>query len=57
VVDLARDRASREYLIALMRELAGNVTEAARRAGMERESLHRLLKRYEVRSEDYKPRT
>jgi DNA-binding NtrC family response regulator len=56
VVDLARDRASREYLIALMRELAGNVTEAARRAGMERESLHRLLKRYGVRSEDFKTR-
>ena len=54
VVDLARDRASREYLIALMRELGGNVTEAARRAGMERESLHRLLKRYGVRSEDFK---
>ncbi|MBZ0236955.1 MAG: sigma-54 dependent transcriptional regulator [Deltaproteobacteria bacterium] len=56
VVDLARDRASREYLIALMRELGGNVTEASRRAGMERESLHRLLKRYGVRSEDFKPR-
>jgi transcriptional regulator of acetoin/glycerol metabolism len=41
VVDLARDRASREYLIALMQELGGNVTEAARRAGVERESLHR----------------
>ena len=57
VVDLARDRASREYLITLMRELAGNVTEAARRAGMERESLHRLLKRYGVRSEDFKQRS
>ncbi len=56
VVDLARDRASREYLIALMRELDGNVTEGARRAGMERESLHRLLKRYGVRSEDFKPK-
>jgi len=56
VVDLARDRASREYLIALMRDLGGNVTEAARRAGMERESLHRLLKRHGVRSEDFRPR-
>ena len=56
VVDLARDRASREYLITLMRELGGNVTEAARHAGMERESLHRLLKRYGVRSEDFKQR-
>ncbi len=57
VVDLARDRASREYLITLMRELGGNVTDAARRAGMERESLHRLLKRYGVRSEDFKQRS
>jgi two-component system response regulator HydG len=56
VVDLARDRATREYLITLMRELGGNVTEAARRAGMERESMHRLLKRYGVRSEDFKVR-
>ncbi len=56
VVDLARDRASREYLITLMRELGGNVTDAARRASMERESLHRLLKRYGVRSEDFKER-
>ena len=56
VIDLARDRASREYLIGLMREVNGNVTEAARRAGMERESLHRILRRYGVRSEDYKPR-
>jgi two-component system response regulator HydG len=56
-VDLANDRASREYLMALMRELRGNVTEAAKRAGMERESLHRLLKRYGVKSEDFKKPT
>jgi DNA-binding NtrC family response regulator len=54
VVDLARDRASREYLVALMREFGGNVTRAADRAGMERESLHRLLKRYGVRSEEFR---
>ncbi len=53
-VDLARDRVSREYLTALMREMGGNVTRAAERAGMERESLHRLLKRYGVRSDDFK---
>ncbi|HEY3449379.1 MAG TPA: sigma-54 dependent transcriptional regulator [Myxococcales bacterium] len=53
-VDLARDRVSRDYLTALMREMGGNVTHAAERAGMERESLHRLLKRYGVRSDDFK---
>lgn len=53
-VDLARDRASRDYLIALLREFGGNVTRAAERAGMERESLHRLLKRFGLRSDDFK---
>ncbi|MFZ5469572.1 MAG: sigma-54-dependent transcriptional regulator [Myxococcota bacterium] len=53
-VDLARDRVSRDYLVALMREFGGNVTRGAERAGMERESLHRLLKRYGVRSDDFK---
>ncbi len=53
-VDLARDRASREYLVALMRELGGNVTAAAERAGVERETLHRLLKRHGIRSESFK---
>ena len=55
-VELARDRFSREYLLALLREVGGNVTQAAARAGMERESLHRLLKRLGIRSEEYKDR-
>jgi DNA-binding NtrC family response regulator len=55
-IDLARDRATRDYLVALLVELQGNVTRAAERAGMARESLHRLLKRHGVRSDDYKPR-
>ena len=53
-VEQARDRVSRDYLLALMREFHGNVTQAAERAGMERESLHRLLRRYGVRSDDFK---
>jgi len=56
VMDLARDRTSREYLIALMRACSGNVTQAAERAAMERESLHRLLKRYGIRPEDFRAR-
>jgi DNA-binding NtrC family response regulator len=55
-VELARDRVTRDYLVALLRELDGNVTKAAERAGMARESLHRLLKRYGVRSDDFKAR-
>jgi DNA-binding NtrC family response regulator len=53
-VAIARDRASREYLIALMRELEGSVTRAAERAGVERETLHRLLKRYGIRAGEFK---
>jgi DNA-binding NtrC family response regulator len=55
VIELARDRASREYLVLLMQEFGGNVTKAAERAGVERESLHRLLKRYGLRSNEFKP--
>lgn len=54
VVNLARDRVSRDYLTALMREFGGNVTRAAERASVERETLHRLLKRYGIRSDDFK---
>jgi DNA-binding NtrC family response regulator len=54
MLDTARDRATREYLVALMKELGGNVTQAAERAGIERESMHRLLKKHGVRSEDFK---
>jgi two-component system response regulator AtoC len=50
----ARDRVSRDYLVALMKEFEGNVTRAAERAGMERESLHRLLRKYGLRSDDFK---
>jgi DNA-binding NtrC family response regulator len=53
-IDTARDRVSRDYLVVLMREFRGNVTRAAERAGMERESLHRLLKRYGIRTDDFK---
>jgi DNA-binding NtrC family response regulator len=50
----ARDRASRDYLVALMRGFQGNVTAAAQRAGVTRESLHRLLKKYGVHSGEFK---
>jgi DNA-binding NtrC family response regulator len=53
-VEAARDRASREYLVALMCQFAGSVTGAAERAGMERESLQRLLKRYGLHSDEFR---
>jgi transcriptional regulator with GAF, ATPase, and Fis domain len=39
----------REYLAALMAWSGGNVSQAARRAGMDRIHLHRLLQRYGLR--------
>jgi DNA-binding NtrC family response regulator len=46
----ARDRGSREYLGALLKAFGGNVSRAAERAGLERESLHRLLRRHGIRA-------
>jgi DNA-binding NtrC family response regulator len=54
VVEQAQDRTSREYLVALLTEFQGNVTRASARAGVERESLHRLLKKHGLRSDDFK---
>jgi DNA-binding NtrC family response regulator len=46
----ARDRGSREYLVALLKSFGGNVSRAAERAGLERESLHRLLRRHGIQA-------
>jgi len=51
-----RDRATREYLVQLLTEVHGNVTSAAERAGIERESFHRLMKRHGVRAQDFRAR-
>ena len=45
----------REYLLGLMRSHAGNVSEAARAAAIERESLHRLLRRHDLDAELFRP--
>ncbi|HEX7488412.1 MAG TPA: helix-turn-helix domain-containing protein, partial [Anaeromyxobacteraceae bacterium] len=52
---VARDHASREYLVSLMHHFHGNVTHAAKQAGMTRVSLHRLLRKYGVHSLTFKP--
>ncbi len=57
VVDLARDRVTREYLVQLLRACHGNVTRAAQRAAVERESLHRLMRRFHLRAEDFRERS
>jgi DNA-binding NtrC family response regulator len=42
----ALDRFERIYLAGLLEECGGNVTEAARRAGLRRTSVQRLLRRH-----------
>lgn len=44
-----------DYLIALLRLHQGNVTKAAMAAGLERESLHRLLRRHQLRADRFRP--
>jgi DNA-binding NtrC family response regulator len=53
-IEHARDRASCEYLTGLLKTHGGNVTHAARAAGMTRESLHRVLRKYGIKSEAYR---
>lgn len=53
-VELARYRATREYLLGLVERFRGNVTDAARAGGMARESLHRLLRRHDVEADHFR---
>lgn len=44
--DLARDEMNRRYLTVLLRKLGGDISAVAAQAGIERESVYRLLRRY-----------
>lgn len=54
-LELSRYWTTREYLLGLMRSHAGNVSDAARAAAIERESLHRLLRRHDLDAEMFRP--
>jgi two-component system response regulator HydG len=54
VVDVARDEVTRRYLEALLVRHRGNVTAAASQAGVERESFHRLLRRFDLRADRFR---
>ena len=43
-----------EYLCHLLTRTGGNVTQAARLCGLERQALQQLMRRYSVRSEDFR---
>lgn len=47
-IALARARTTRDYLLALLRRHGGVVAEAARAAGLLRETLHRLIRRHDI---------
>jgi two-component system response regulator HydG len=53
-IERVTNEATEQYLRAMLRKHDGNVTKAAADAGIERESLHRLMKRFGIRSEDFK---
>jgi len=54
VVERARARVTQDYLVALLRAFHGNVSRAAERAGIERESLHRLLRQHGLQADDFR---
>ncbi len=54
VIDTAQHEAARRYLEALLKLHRGNVSAAALHAGIERESFHRLLRRHDLRAEQFR---
>lgn len=46
------DKASRDYLIVLLRENAGNVSRSASQAGMSRQGMHKLLRKHAINAAD-----
>ena len=54
-VERAADAGGRDYLTQVVRSAGGNVTRAAIEAGVERETLHRLLKKHGVDPARFRP--
>jgi two-component system, NtrC family, response regulator HydG len=52
--DAARDDANRRYVESILLKYAGDVTEAAAHAGIERESLYRLMRRYGLTAQAFR---
>lgn len=54
MLEKVRIRAAREYFSLLLAETRGNVTAAATRAGIKRESVHRLLKQVGLSADEFR---
>ena len=52
--DEALDRADRAYLTALLEKHDGVIASAARQAGLSRQGLNKLLKRHDIRAQDFR---
>jgi two-component system response regulator AtoC len=50
----ALDAAEHKYLATLLDQNAGNVSRAAKQAGMSRQGLHKLLKKYGIEANDHR---
>jgi hypothetical protein len=54
--ELARAASTRRYLVGLLDGHRGSVTDAAKAAGMVRESLHRLIRRHHLDADTFRDR-
>lgn len=52
--DAALHVAEHEYLVGLLKSHNGNVSEAARQAGVSRQGLHKLLKKHDLQASDFR---
>ncbi len=52
--DQAMEAAEYQYLVGLMQQQMGNVSEASKQAGLSRQGLHKLLKRHDIQAGDFR---
>ena len=53
--DETLDHAERSYLTSLLKQHQGNVSQAAKQAGMSRQGMHKLLQKHGLAAADYRP--
>ena len=53
-MDIATSNIQEQYIRGLLKKFHGNVTQAAQHAGIERRSLHRLMSKYDIQSDEFR---